>query len=147
MPADDEVIVAVRACALNRLDLLQQAAPLVRGFALPHVAGMDVAGVVTARGAGLEAGTGPAIGDAVIVDPVSTCGVCVRCTSGRAPYCETLRTIGSTRPGGFARAVATPAANCYPMPVGLSFVEAATVPVAAMTAWHALVVVGSVRRR
>jgi NADPH:quinone reductase-like Zn-dependent oxidoreductase len=143
-PGPGEVVLAVRACALNRLDLLQREAPLVRGFALPHVAGMDVAGVVIARGADLPSGVGPALGDAVIVDPVSTCGHCARCTSGLAPYCEELRTVGSTRHGGFAEQVVVPAASCFPLPTGMSFVEAATLPVAAMTAWHALVAVGKV---
>jgi NADPH:quinone reductase-like Zn-dependent oxidoreductase len=145
-PGPGEVVVAVRACALNRLDLLQREAPLVRGFTLPHVAGMDVAGVVIARAADLPAGAGPALGDAVIVDPVSTCGTCARCTDGLAPYCEQLRTVGSTRHGGFAEQVAVPAASCFALPAGMGFVEAATLPVAAMTAWHALVAVGKMAR-
>lgn len=144
LPGPGEVVLAVRACALNRLDLLQREAPLVRGFTLPHVAGMDVAGVVIARAADLPAGVGPALGDAVIVDPVSTCGTCARCTGGLAPYCDDLRTVGSTRPGGFAEQVAVPATSCFPIPTGMGFVESATLPVAAMTAWHALVTVGKV---
>ena len=138
VPAAGEVVVAVRACALNRLDLLQREAPLVRGFTLPHTAGMDVAGVVTARSDDLEPGVGPAIGDDVLIDPVSTCGVCERCLHGLAPYCENLRTVGSTRPGGFAAFVATPADRVFPMPSGMTYVEAATLPVAAMTAFHAI---------
>ena len=144
VPGPDEVVVAVRACGLNRLDLLQRVAPLVRGFSLPHVAGMDVAGVVVARGAALDPGW-PAVGDRVLVDPVSTCGVCERCTAGFEPYCESLRTVGSTRQGGFAEYVATPAARCHPIPEATSFVEAACLPVAYMTAWHALRTVGRVQ--
>ena len=144
VPADGEVLVAVRACGLNRLDLLQREAPLVRGFSLPHVAGMDVAGVVVDHGAGLDAAAAP-IGQRVLVDPVSTCGVCDRCTAGLEPYCENLRTIGSTRQGGFAELVATPAANCFPIPTGMSFVEAACLPVAYMTGWHALITAGRVQ--
>ncbi len=137
-PAPGEVVIAVRACALNRLDLLQQEAALVRGFSLPHIAGMDVAGIVTERADDLPAGIGPAVGDAVLVDPVSTCGVCDRCTAGLSPYCENLRTVGSTRPGGFAELVAAPASHAFALPEGLSFVQAATLPVAAMTAFHAI---------
>lgn len=143
-PGPGEVVLAVEACALNRLDLLQREAPLVRGFALPHVAGMDVAGVVVARAPDLPDGAGPALGARVLVDPVSTCGVCERCTSGLAPYCEALRTVGSTRPGGFAEQVAVPAASCFAIPPGMSPVEATALPVAAMTAWHATVAVGKV---
>lgn len=143
-PAPGEVVLAVRACALNRLDLLQRAAPLVRGFAVPHIAGMDVVGEVVARHPDLPDGAGPAVGERVLVDPVSTCGVCDRCTTGLSPYCEELRTVGSTRAGGFAELVAVPAASCFPVPEGMSDAAASTLPVAAMTAWHALVVVGAV---
>ncbi|MCU1390937.1 MAG: NADPH:quinone reductase, partial [Ilumatobacteraceae bacterium] len=77
-------------------------------------------------------------GARVMVDPVSTCGICARCTTGNAPYCENLRTVGSTRPGGFAELVAAPADRTYELPSSMSFVDAATMPVAAMTAYHAL---------
>lgn len=144
VPGPGEVLLRVRACALNRLDLLQRAAPLVRGFALPHIAGMDVVGDVVARHPDLPIESGPAVGARVLVDPVSTCGVCDRCTAGLAPYCDELRTVGSTRPGGFAELVVVPAASCFPVPGDMSDVGACTLPVAAMTAWHALVRVGQV---
>lgn len=145
VPGPGEVVVAVRACALNRLDLLQREAPLVRGFALPHIAGMDVVGDVVGRHADLPGDVGPPLGTRVLVDPVSTCGVCQRCTRGLAPYCENLRTVGSTRPGGFAELVVVPAASCFAVPDAMTDVAAATLPVAAMTAWHALVAVGKVQ--
>ncbi|MCU1504156.1 MAG: hypothetical protein JWM12_3510 [Ilumatobacteraceae bacterium] len=138
VPADGEVLVRVGACALNRLDLLQRTAPVVRGFTLPHTAGMDVAGVVVERSPSLAEGVGPAVGERVLVDPVSTCGVCPRCRGGLAPYCEFLRTVGSTRPGGFAELVAVPADHTFAVPERMSFAEAATLPVAGMTAFHAL---------
>jgi NADPH:quinone reductase-like Zn-dependent oxidoreductase len=137
-PAD--ALIAVRACALNRLDLLQRdGPPVVPNFSLPHIAGMDVAGEVVALGTRAE---GVAVGDSVVLDPVVRCGHCARCTSGREAYCENLRTVGSTRPGGYAELVAVPARNCFASPAGLSAVEAAAVPVAAITAWHCLVRVG-----
>lgn len=144
VPGAGEVVVDVRACALNRLDLLQRAAPLVRGFALPHVAGMDVVGVVSDRHPDLDPSSGPELGTLVVIDPVSTCGVCTRCRSGLGPYCQELRTVGSTRQGGFAERVAVPASSCFAVPDDLTVVEAAALPVAAMTAWHALVRVGAV---
>lgn len=137
-PGPGELLIEVEACALNRLDLLQLTAPVVRGFSLPHIAGMDVAGVVVSRHPGLDDTVGPPVGARVMVDPVSTCGVCVRCMSGLAPYCENLRTVGSTRPGGFAEFVVAPADRTYEIPGEMSFVDAATLPVAAMTAFHAL---------
>lgn len=143
-PGPLEVVVQVRACGLNRLDLLQRQAPLVRGFHLPHVAGMDVVGEVVARGTDLNDGVGPAVGARVLVDPVTTCRVCSRCLSGFEPYCERLETIGSTRFGGFAEYVAVPADRCWPVPTHLTDGQAAGVPVAYITAWRAVVSVGGV---
>lgn len=144
VPAPGELLVRVRACGLNRLDLLQRVAPVVRGFTLPHIAGMDVAGEVVGRGDGVPADQLPD-GTAVLIDPVSACGTCDRCTAGLAPYCEQLRTVGSTRPGGFAELVTTPADHVHRIPAGMSFVEAAAIPVPYIAAWHALVVAGGVR--
>ena len=139
VPAAGEVVIEVRACGLNRLDLLQREAPLVRGFSLPHIAGMDVAGVVVARGPDVGDRHGRRSATRVLVDPVSTCGVCARCTAGLEPYCENLRTIGSTRHGGFAEFVADAGRPLSSRsPTAMSFVEAACLPVAYMTAWHAL---------
>ena len=144
VPGPDELLIEVRACALNRLDLLQRRSALVRGFSLPHIAGMDVAGVVVGHGPGADPTMLP-IGTEVLVDPVSTCGVCHRCTTGKPAYCDNLRTVGSTRPGGLAEFVAVPAGHVYRIPDGLSFVQAAAIPVAYLTAWHALVMVGEVQ--
>ena len=155
-----ETLIEVRACGLNRLDLLQQEAALVRGFSLPHIAGMDIAGVVvevghtSTDGAGGSdhggggdgaRGTAPNVGDEVLVDAVSTCGECAQCLAGNEPYCADVRTIGSTRDGGFAEYVVVPTASVYPLPTGMSFVEAACIPIAYITAWHALVTAGRVR--
>ena len=145
-PGPFEVVVRVRACGLNRLDLLQRNAPLVRGFQLPHVAGMDVVGDVVVRGAELTDGIGPIIGARILVDPVTTCRVCARCRRGQEPYCEQLQTIGSTRAGGFAEYVAVPADRCWPVPSHLTDVQAAGVPVAYITAWRAVVGVGEVQQ-
>jgi NADPH:quinone reductase-like Zn-dependent oxidoreductase len=103
---------------------------------------MDVAGEVVALGANVS---GLGLGDAVVLDPVVRCGQCRRCSSGLEGYCENLRTVGSTRPGGYAELVAVPARNCFPSPGGLSPVEAAAIPVAAITAWNCLFRVGKLQ--
>ena len=147
-PGPGEVVIQVLAAGLNRLDLLQRTASLVRGFSLPHVAGLDVVGVVVAANHDTNTDTDTArakLGSTVLVDPVTTCRTCRRCQSGQEPYCELLQTVGSTRQGGFAELVAVPADRCWPVPGHLSVAEAAAVPVAYMTAWQALVTVGAVR--
>ena len=111
---------------LNRLDLLQREAPLVRGFALPHIAGMDVAGVVVDRGDVLDAAVLPRSAPRCSSIRSARAACAIGAPPGSTPYCENLRTVGSTRPGGFAELVAAPADRCHPIPAGMSFVEAAT---------------------
>ncbi len=144
VPGPGEVLLKVEAAGLNRLDLLQRQAPLVRGFALPHVAGMDVVGTVVAHGPDVHGATA-VVSSTVMVDPVTTCRTCEMCMSDREPYCATLATIGSTRQGGFAEYVAVPADRCWPVPSHLSAEQAAAIPVAYLTAWQALVSVGKVQ--
>jgi len=142
VPGPDEVVVAVVACALNRLDLLQRnGPPVVPNFTLPHISGMDIAGRVVDVGSAVEH---VEIGDEVLLDPVVRCGRCGRCTAGLGAYCAELRTVGSTRDGGFAELVAVPAENVFSAPEQLPLDIAAAIPVAAMTAWHSIVRVGRI---
>ena len=138
MPAlkPDEVRVKVIACALNRLDLLQREAPVVAGFSLPHVCGMDFVGTVVEVGPEADAGLRDKI---VVIDPVVSCGTCDRCLSGNEFYCRTMRTIGSSRWGGMAEYVAVPDRNCIEVADStIPLEELAGVPVASVTAWHAV---------
>lgn len=142
-PEPDELLVEVRACAVNRLDLLQrEGPPVVPNFSMPHVPGMDIAGVVVGTGGEVD---GWELGDDVLLDPVTTCGTCERCVADRAAYCPALRTLGSTRWGGYAELVTVPARNAHPLPRGATFVEAAALPVAYVTAWMGIVEVGRLR--
>ena len=139
-PGPVELLVEVRACAVNRLDLLQrEGPPVVPNFSMPHVPGMDVAGVVAGVGSAVDRWS---VGDEVVLDPVTTCGVCDRCEEDRSAYCPDLRTLGSTRWGGYAELVTVPARNAHALPAGCSFVEAAALPVAYVTAWMGIVEVG-----
>src|SRR3546814_10448739 len=88
--------MAARAAALNRLDLLQRQGPgLVPGFALPHVAGMDVAGEVVSLG---EDVTTVSVGDRVVVNPAVVCGSCDPCSRGDDAYCTGGEVVGANRP-------------------------------------------------
>ncbi|ROO61899.1 NADPH:quinone reductase-like Zn-dependent oxidoreductase [Micromonospora sp. Llam0] len=142
-PGPADVVVAVRAAALNRLDLLQLRGPgLLPGFTLPHVAGMDVAGQVVATGA--EVGT-LRTGERVVLDPTIGCGYCSACVGGNPGYCATLRVVGGNRPGGFAEYVAVPAAVAHRVPDHVDLADAAALPTAWSVAWHALHRVGTLR--
>lgn len=138
-----DVLVEVRAAGVNRLDVLQREGPgLVPGFALPHIAGMDVAGVVVEVGADV-AGVAP--GDRVLVNPAIVCGECEVCRRGEDAYCPNGSVVGASRPGGFAERCAVPAVNVHPIPDHVDFAEAATIPTIYSTAWRALFPVGDLR--
>ena len=132
----NDVLVAVRAAALNRLDLLQREGPvLLPGFALPHIAGMDVAGEVVAVGSAVES---VRTGTRVVVNPALQCGECAQCRSGDDAYCPHALVVGGNHPGGFAELCRVPASHVYEIPERFDYVEAATIPTIYSTAWHAL---------
>ena len=142
VPGPADVLVRVRACALNRLDVLQRQGPAVLpGFRLPHIAGMDVAGHVEAAGG--EVG-GLAAGDRVVIDPTLGCGTCPRCAAGDPGHCASVRVVGGNIAGGFAEYVAVPARLAHRVPAHVGLDEAAALPSAWSTAWHATLTVGAV---
>ncbi|WP_460606295.1 alcohol dehydrogenase catalytic domain-containing protein [Jatrophihabitans fulvus] len=129
-----DVVVRVAACGLNRLDLIQRTGPgVIPGFALPHVAGMDVAGTVVAAGADV---TALAPGDRVVADPTQGCGTCPQCSVGDRPYCVQPRIVGGNIDGGLAEYVRVSAESAVRVPEAMTLREAATLPTAWATAWH-----------
>lgn len=145
-PGPGEVLIRVEACALNHLDVLQRRGPaLIPGFALPHIAGMDVAGVVESLGPDVSEGGPIAAGSRVVVNPAIPCGDCPTCRAGFDGRCPATGVIGATLPGGYAEYLVAPLANVYAVPDAADLVEAATVPTIWMTAYHALHVTGTAR--
>src|SRR5436309_6964293 len=132
----NEVLVDVRACALNHLDVwVRQGLPGVE-IPLPHILGNDVAGVVREVG---ELVTWVKAGEEVMVQPGVSCGHCEACLSGQDNLCREYDIIGHRRDGGYAELVAVPGVNIIPKPGGLSWEEAAALPLVTLTAWHMLV--------
>jgi NADPH:quinone reductase-like Zn-dependent oxidoreductase len=131
-----EVLVRVRAVALNHLDLwVRRGIPGV-AIPLPHIPGSDVAGEAAAVG---ELVTRVKAGQKVVLAPGVTCGVCAECISGRDNFCRRFTNLGYRIDGGCAEFVRVPEVNCFPWPGELSFEEAAAVPLVFQTAWHMLV--------
>ncbi len=132
----NEVLVEVRACALNHLDVwVRNGLPGIK-IPLPHILGNDVAGVVRKAGE-LVAWAKP--GDEVMLQPGVSCGHCVECLAGRDNFCEEYDIIGYRRDGGYAELVAVPGVNLIPRPKNLSWQQAAALPLVTLTAWHMLV--------
>jgi len=133
---DNEVLVRVKACALNHLDIWGRIGLPGIQIPLPHISGSDISGEVASTGR-LVTRTRP--GDAVIVAPGLSCGMCDYCLSGRDSMCRSYKIIGYLTNGGYAELVSVPEVNIIPMPEWLKPEEAAAVPLVFMTAWHMLV--------
>jgi len=132
----NEVLIEVRACALNHLDVwVRNGMPGIK-IPLPHVLGNDIAGVVREVG---ELVTWVNAGDEVMIQPGVSCGHCAECLAGRDNMCDEYDIVGYRRDGGYAELVAVPGVNVIPKPKNLSWAEAAALPLVTLTAWHMLV--------
>jgi NADPH:quinone reductase-like Zn-dependent oxidoreductase len=134
----DQVLVRVRACALNHLDAwVRKGLP---GVKLPHVLGSDIAGEVVESG---EYISGFKAGQRVLLAPMHFCGHCSKCVAGLQNQCREFTALGNTVDGGNCELIAVPAANVVPIPdsssLSLDFNQAASVPLVFLTAWHMLV--------
>lgn len=131
-----EVLVRVRACALNHLDLwVRRGLPGI-AIPLPHIPGSDISGEVAKVG---ELVTHARVGQKVLLAPGVSCGQCVHCVGGADNMCRRYTNLGYMIDGGCAEYVKCPEVNVVPIPGDLSFDEAAAVPLVFLTAWHMLV--------
>ncbi len=131
-----DVLVRVRAAALNHLDLwVRQGLPRLR-VAFPHIPGADAAGVVERVGSTV---TSVRHGDEVMIAPGISCGVCQYCVAGQDNLCAQYTILGEHRHGTDAEFVAVPEQNILPKPAQLTFEEAASIPLVFLTAWNMLV--------
>jgi len=131
-----EVLIRVRACALNHLDLWVRRGMPGISIPMPHIGGSDIAGEVAEIGAGV---TNVKVGDRVLLSPGISCGRCVHCLRGDDNLCRQYTLFGYGVDGGYAEYLRSPAANVIPIPGSFSFEEAAALPLVFLTAWHMLV--------
>jgi NADPH:quinone reductase-like Zn-dependent oxidoreductase len=125
-------LIRVRAAALNRVDLYVRDIGKGITHPMPMILGVDAAGEV------VEADTDSNLkpGDRVIAFPSEFCGHCDYCLAGQQPYCRRISIIGEQRHGGYAEYLSMKAHNFVPIPDGLSWHEAAALPVGHLTAWR-----------
>jgi len=134
--AADEVLVQVKACALNHLDIwLREGLPGIE-IPLPHILGADVSGTVADTG---ETVQNVKPGDEILLAPGIGCGYCDKCLSGNDNLCRHYTILGYMVDGGYAEYVKVRATHAIPKPENLSFEEAAAIPLVFLTAWHMLV--------
>lgn len=131
----EEVLVRVRACALNHLDIWIRQGNPAYPMPLPHVSGSDIAGEVEAVG---DPAQGVTAGDRVFISPGLSCWRCHECLAGRDNFCRSYALIGAMTQGGYAEYVKVPFRNVLPIPGNLSFEQAAAFPLVSVTASHML---------
>src|SRR5580692_1741305 len=133
-PRKDQVLIRVRACALNHLDIfVRQGLP---GVNLPHILGSDIAGEIVEVG---EYVTDLKAGQRVLLAPMHFCNHCAKCVAGLQNQCREFTALGNGVDGGNCELIAVPAVNVIPIPDSLDFNQAASVPLVFLTAWHLLV--------
>jgi NADPH:quinone reductase-like Zn-dependent oxidoreductase len=139
-PRKDQVLVRVKACSLNHLDVwVRKGLP---GVKLPHILGSDIAGEVAEAG---EYVSGIKTGQRVLVAPMHFCGHCAKCLAGLQNQCREFTVLGNAVDGGNCELVAVNSMNVIPIPDSLDFIQAASVPLVFVTAWHMLVGLAGVR--
>ena len=132
----NQILVRVRACALNHLDLWVRAGIPGMRFTMPHILGSDIAGEVVEVGELCER-VKP--GWRVLLSPGVSCRQCEQCMTGRDNMCRGYNVFGYGIDGGNAELMAAPEWTAIRIPDDLSFEEAAAVPLVFLTAWHMLV--------
>jgi NADPH:quinone reductase-like Zn-dependent oxidoreductase len=133
-PGLTDVVVNVRACGANRLDIYSRTGR-TKIAPMPHISGSEVAGEIAAIG---EAVSGFTVGQAVAVAPYLFCGQCEFCRAGEEVLCLKGDIVGLGNQGGYAEFVRVPASSIVALPRGIDFVSAAAVGLATITAWHML---------
>ena len=131
----NQVLIRVRACALNHLDLFVRAGIPGLKFPMPHVLGSDIAGEVVQVGALCER-VKP--GWRVLLSPGTSCRQCEQCLLGQDNLCRRFTMFGYGIDGGNAELLAVPEYTVIQIPDDLSFDEAAATPLVFLTAWHML---------
>ena len=141
-PGAGEVLVKLRAAALNRVDIwVRDGWPGIK-IEYPHIPGSDGAGVVAALGPGV---TDWKEGDRVVINSNLSCGRCDFCVAGQDNMCRRWHLLGETVRGTYAEYVKVPATHLYPIPEGFDEHSAAAAALVFHTAWHSLVTRGGVQ--
>ncbi len=130
-----EVLIRVKACALNHLDIWVRQGSPAYPIPLPHVLGSDVAGLVEEVGSQVER---VKVWDRVFVSPGISCWNCEFCLAGRDSLCRTYSLLGAKLHGGYAEYVKVPFRNVLPIPENIPFEQAAAFPLVSVTASHML---------
>jgi len=144
-PGAGEVLVQIKAAAMNRVDKwVRDGWPGLK-LELPHILGSDGAGVVAEVGPGRPPGSPLQPGDRVVINTSVGCGTCDFCAAGQDNLCSQWHLLGETTRGTDAEFVAVPERQLLRLPDDFPFEQAAAAALVFQTAWHSLVTRGQLR--
>jgi alcohol dehydrogenase len=139
----DEVLVNIKATSINRADLVIRNGYPGLSLNFPHILGGDITGIIEKTGSEVN---NFKTGDRIISWPIVACGKCEWCKKGRGGLCFNWQYFGMHRKGSYAQYAAVPASSLIKLPDNVSFEDAACLPVAGLTAYHALRSVGELKK-
>jgi NADPH:quinone reductase-like Zn-dependent oxidoreductase len=135
--SSSEVLVNVKACGINHLDIwVREGMPGVT-LPLPHILGCEIAGEIAGIGCEIKV-RDLSIGQRVLIAPGISCGKCEFCLSANDSLCHEFKIMGFQVNGGYAEYAKAPVENIIPISDKLSFEEWAAVPLVFLTAWNML---------
>ncbi len=130
-----EVLVKVKACGLNHLDIwVIEGMPGIT-LPLPHIPGCEISGTIALVGTDVKE---LSEGKRGLVAPGISCGRCEYCISANDSLCSEYKIMGFQVDGGYSEYVKAPAENIIEISDMLTFEEWAAVPLVFLTAWHML---------
>ena len=141
-PGPGEVLVHLKAAALNRMDLwIREGWPGIK-LAYPHISGADGAGEIADLGEGIDEWK---VGERVVINPSLHCGMCESCVAGEDNLCSRWALLGETVRGTLAEYVAVSRRNLLSLPNGFDEHKAVAAALVYQTAWHSLITRGGLR--
>jgi len=139
----DEVLIRVKACALNHLDLFTREGIPGLILSMPHIPGSDIAGIIEAVGINVTKWT---VGTRVVVNPGIWDNTCEYCKRGEHSMCKNFRILGEHLSGGYAEFVTVPARNILELPENITFEIAAAANLSLLTAFRLVVKRGRIKK-
>lgn len=141
-PGPGEVLVRLRAAALNRLDLWVRKGWPGMKLEYPHIPGADGAGEIAALGAQVS---GWKVGDAVVINANLGCGKCEFCLAGKDNLCQAWKLLGENTRGTYCEFICIPSRQLFKLPTGFDYHSAAAAGLVFLTAWHSLITRGDLK--
>jgi NADPH:quinone reductase-like Zn-dependent oxidoreductase len=132
IPNQSEILIRVKYCGLNHLDIWTRLGIPGITIGFPHVCGSDIVGLVEEEYAEIPKGS------RVLVYPGISCNDCHNCRNGTETLCRDFSIIGGLGKynGGYAEYVTVPKTNIIPLPREISDEQAATLSISYLTAWN-----------